>query len=585
MDYNGKLILAPMVRVGTHPMRLLAAGYGADIVYSEELVDKRVIASMRRINAALGTIDFLDKGGEQGGRLMFRTTPSEQPRLVFQLGTADGATALAAASVVAADVACVDVNMGCPKQFSLQGGMGAALLKKPEVAEDILKTLRRNLQLPVSCKIRLLDDPRDTVELARRLAACGISALAVHGRTTQQRPRDPADWARIRLVVDALGGAVPVIANGDIMSYDDAQRVRQETGCAAAMVARAAMWNASVFRPQGFLPLDHVQREYVRLAVRWGNALPNTKYCLKEMADAPLSFAGRWGGDRTLVGHEANTAITRARDERQMCALVGVADEPPYQDLDPSTSSLLAASAHSKGAAKSGPPRSGGGGGDRPSKHQQQQQAARKRARNGAVLELPPQRDQPPAAASHEAAVGAQQRKPLLVDPQQAEADTHGTQGADERGQAQDWAPGPGRHGRGASGTAAEAQRGEVTGECRGDGAETAPGCAAAGAPSAAERPGWGLTTGVGSGGGGRCDGDGGGGREGDGGETEGGGGVVPGGGGDGAAVMDGAGDDGWCLKRPRRQDSAAAAAPDICGGDTAGVAAGVAAETEECGP
>ncbi|KXZ50145.1 hypothetical protein GPECTOR_17g781 [Gonium pectorale] len=292
-----------MVRVSTHPMRLLAAGYGADIVYSEELVDKRVIASARRVNDRLGTVDFLDKGGEQGGRLMFRTSPDEKPRLVFQLGTAEPALALAAASVVAGDVAAVD---------------------------DILKTLRRNLQIPVSCKIRLLNSDHDTVELARRLAACGISALAVHGRTTQQRPRDPANWEPIRLVVDALAG-LPVIANGDVMSYEDAQRVRRETGCAAAMLARAAMWNASVFRPQGFLPLDVVQREYTRLAMRWDNALPNTKYCLKEMADAPLSFSGRAGGPRSLAGHEGNTSITRARDEQQLCSLVGLRSEPPYE--------------------------------------------------------------------------------------------------------------------------------------------------------------------------------------------------------------------------------------------------------------
>ncbi|GFR49654.1 hypothetical protein Agub_g11796, partial [Astrephomene gubernaculifera] len=340
MDYNGKLVLAPMVRVGTHPMRLLAAGYGADIVYGEELVDKRVIASVRRVNAALGTVDFLDKGGEQGGRVMFRTSPSEAPRLVFQLGTSDPAAALAAAQVVCGDVACVDVNMGCPKQFSLQGGMGAALLRKPELAEDILKTLRRNLNLPVSCKIRVLDDPRDTVELARRLASCGICALAVHGRTSQQRPRDPADWGHIRTVVGALPD-LPVIANGDVMSYEDAVRVRQETGAAAAMIARAAMWNASVFRPQGFLPLDVVQRQYVRLAVSWDNALPNTKNCLKEMADAPASFPGRAGGPRVLQGHEGNVAVTRVKDNTGLLGLLGLGGQPPYQEpQDASTAAV-----------------------------------------------------------------------------------------------------------------------------------------------------------------------------------------------------------------------------------------------------
>ncbi|PNW74273.1 hypothetical protein CHLRE_13g592300v5 [Chlamydomonas reinhardtii] len=333
MEYRDKLVLAPMVRVGMQPMRLLAASYGADIVYSEELVAQRVIASTRVVNEELQSIDFLDRGGEHG-RVMFRTTAEERPRLVFQLGAADAVLALQAAQVVAGDVAEVGLNMGCPKAFSLQGGMGAALLRKPEIAEDIMKTLHRNLNIPVSCKIRLLDTDQDTVELARRLAACGINALAVHGRTTQQRPRDPAHWDPIRLVVDALApDGVPVVANGDVFTWEDAQRVKRETGCAAAMIARAAMWNASVFRPQGFLPLDEVQREFVRLALKWENALPNTKYCLKEMADTPPSFLGRCGGVRTLVGHEANTAITRAKDAASLCALLGLSAASPHEDL------------------------------------------------------------------------------------------------------------------------------------------------------------------------------------------------------------------------------------------------------------
>ncbi|KAG2443334.1 hypothetical protein HYH02_009400 [Chlamydomonas schloesseri] len=344
MDYRDKLVLAPMVRVGMQPMRLLAASYGADIVYSEELVAQRVIASSRVVNKSLQSIDFLDRGGEHG-RVMFRTTADEKPRLVFQLGAADAVMALQAAQVVAGDVAEVGLNMGCPKAFSLQGGMGAALLRKPEIAEDIMKTLHRNLSIPVSCKIRLLDTDQDTVELARRLAACGINALAVHGRTTQQRPRDPAHWAPIKLVVEALApGCVPVVANGDVFSWEDAQRVKRETGCAAAMIARAAMWNASVFRPQGFLPLDEVQREFVRLALKWENALPNTKYCLKEMADAPPSFQGRRGGVRALVGHEANTAVTRAKDEASLCALLGLSSTAPYEDLGEGASGAVAAS-------------------------------------------------------------------------------------------------------------------------------------------------------------------------------------------------------------------------------------------------
>ncbi|GMP79132.1 hypothetical protein CsSME_00034797 [Camellia sinensis var. sinensis] len=80
------------------------------------------------------------------------------------------------------DVATLDINMGCPKSFSISGGMGAASLTKPELIHVILTTLKRNLDTPVTCKIQLLKSSQDTVELARRIEKAGVFALAVHGR-------------------------------------------------------------------------------------------------------------------------------------------------------------------------------------------------------------------------------------------------------------------------------------------------------------------------------------------------------------------------------------------------------------------
>ena len=74
----------------------------------------------------------------------------------------------------------IDINMGCPVKFSVQGGMGAALLSKPERVKDILGTLVRNLPgVPVTCKIRLLDSAHDTLQLARAIQETGVAALAV----------------------------------------------------------------------------------------------------------------------------------------------------------------------------------------------------------------------------------------------------------------------------------------------------------------------------------------------------------------------------------------------------------------------
>ena len=131
--YQNILALAPMVRVNTLPFRLLAREYGADIVYSEELVDRSVMACRRSENATLGTVEFR----HAGGKLIFSTVPHE--RVAFQLGTASAGDALRAAQVVVGDVRAIDINMGCPIKFSVQGGMGSALLSQPEVVRDILR--------------------------------------------------------------------------------------------------------------------------------------------------------------------------------------------------------------------------------------------------------------------------------------------------------------------------------------------------------------------------------------------------------------------------------------------------------------
>ncbi|CAL8155368.1 unnamed protein product [Prunus armeniaca] len=260
MEYENKLVLAPMVRIGTLPFRLLAAEYGADITYGEEIIDHKFVKCDRRLNEKIGSIDFVEKGT---GSVVFRTCDEEKDRVVFQMGTSDAVRALTAAQMVCKDVAAVDINMGCPKSFS------------------ILTTLRRNMSIPVTCKIRLLKSSQDTVELARRIEKTGVSALAVHGRKVPDRPRDPAKWSEIADVVASL--SIPVIANGDVFEYDDFQRIKVATGTSSVMVARGALWNASIFCPKGKLPWEEVKREYVRKSILWDNDIKSTKHTLKEM--------------------------------------------------------------------------------------------------------------------------------------------------------------------------------------------------------------------------------------------------------------------------------------------------------------
>ncbi|KAG7380136.1 tRNA-dihydrouridine(20) synthase [NAD(P)+]-like [Phytophthora pseudosyringae] len=284
--YESTVCLSPMVRSGTLPLRLLSLRYGADLVYGEEIVDKRIISAVRVPNEVVNAVDFVSRNGDS---VVFRTCPEEAGKVVFQIGTADAVLALKAAEAVARDVAAVDINMGCPKHFSVQGGMGAALLRKPQVACDIIKTLRRNLNIPVSCKIRLLPETQDTIDTAKRLEDAGAYAVGVHMRQIHERPHDKASWDRLAPVVSAL--SVPVLANGDVFRYEDIEKLRKLSGASSFLIARGALANPSIFRKEGRLPVHEVVRDYLKVAAETDNVYQNTKYNVMRMIPSSLEDA------------------------------------------------------------------------------------------------------------------------------------------------------------------------------------------------------------------------------------------------------------------------------------------------------
>uniref|UniRef100_A0A673H391 DRBM domain-containing protein n=1 Tax=Sinocyclocheilus rhinocerous TaxID=307959 RepID=A0A673H391_9TELE len=306
-----KTALAPMVRVGTLPMRLLALDYGADIVYCEELIDIKMAQCERVVNDVLETVDFV----APDERVMFRTCSKEKGRVVFQMGTADPERALVVAKLVENDVAAVDVNMGCPKEYSTKGGMGSALLSDPEKIEAILSTLVNGISKPVTCKIRILPTLEDTVNLVKRIEKTGVAAIAVHGRMKEERPRHPVHCDYIQAVAESV--SIPVIANGGssdiVKTFEDIEKFRAAAGASSVMLARAAMWNPSIFRQQGALSVEEVMEDYIRYAVRYDNNPFNTKYCLCQML-------------RDRVESPFGKRLHAAQTNEEICEVFGMTD-------------------------------------------------------------------------------------------------------------------------------------------------------------------------------------------------------------------------------------------------------------------
>mmetsp|Transcript_43225 Transcript_43225/g.92466 ORF Transcript_43225/g.92466 Transcript_43225/m.92466 type:complete len:443 (-) Transcript_43225:43-1371(-) len=309
-------VLAPMVRACTSPLRWEALRYGADLVWGEEIIDRKIIGAQRVENPDFGTIDYVSPREQV---TVFSTKPFERNKVIFQIGTADGQLASQAALTIQKDVRGVDVNMGCPKSFSVKGGMGAALLEKPEVASDILKTLRRNLPSTssVTCKIRMLATTEKTREFMRICEASGAEAITVHVRLRDERPAEPAHWQEIAKLWDAV--KVPVLANGDFFTRrqidefwktmrtsipQDSEEILNPSnslwrGPSGIMIARGALWNPSIFcktsEPPGF---EDVVRKYTEAAVSANCSYQNTKWVLSQMlaggigVTPPSSFGG-----------------------------------------------------------------------------------------------------------------------------------------------------------------------------------------------------------------------------------------------------------------------------------------------------
>ncbi|KAG5976222.1 hypothetical protein E4U55_007420 [Claviceps digitariae] len=307
VDYRGKVVLAPMVRSGELPSRLLALHYGADLVWGPETIDRAIIGTTRRFNKETRVIEWT-RQPSQGQKepppdakesIIYRVFPeTEANKLVFQIGTADPDLAVKAARLVAADVAGIDVNAGCPKPFSTKGGMGAALLQTPDKLVAILEALVQNItpefEIGISVKIRILDTAAQTEALVRRLVATGITGLTVHCRTTPMRPRERAIRDQLRMIANVCREAgVACLMNGDVETRDKGLGLAREYGADGAMIAVAAEKNPSCFRSDadgGVLPWQPVVEQYLKFCMDIRNPFGNTKYLLGQMVPGKTKF-------------------------------------------------------------------------------------------------------------------------------------------------------------------------------------------------------------------------------------------------------------------------------------------------------
>ena len=230
VQIDNPFVLAPMAGVTDLPFRTLCKEQGAGLICME-MISAKAISFHNKNTIALMEID-----------------PCEHPVSMQLFGSEPDLMAEVAKSIEDRDFDILDINMGCPVPKVVNNGEGSALLKTPNLIEEIVRKVSSAISKPLTVKVRIgfENEPVDIVEIAKRIEDAGAAALAVHGRTRQQYYSGTADWDTIRRVKEAI--TIPVIGNGDVDSPLKAEALVKQTGCDAVMVGRAVRGNPWLFR-------------------------------------------------------------------------------------------------------------------------------------------------------------------------------------------------------------------------------------------------------------------------------------------------------------------------------------------------
>lgn len=230
VQLDNEVFLSPMAGVTDLPFRLICKEKGCGMLYTE------------MINAKALCYD------DENTKKMLKIENEEHPIAVQIFGSDPEFMGKAAAIMNEYPNEILDINMGCPAPKVIKNGDGSALMRNPKLAAEVLSSVVKNSKKPVTLKIRKGwdDDSVNAVEIAKLAEECGISALAIHGRTREQFYSGKADWDIIAEIKQSI--KIPVIGNGDVFEVEDAVNILEKTKCDAIMIGRGAQGNPWIFK-------------------------------------------------------------------------------------------------------------------------------------------------------------------------------------------------------------------------------------------------------------------------------------------------------------------------------------------------
>ena len=267
VEIKNQVVLAPMAGISNSAYRRIIKEMGAGLIFAEMVSDKAI---------AFGT--------EKTTKMLYMK--DEERPIAQQIFGSDKETFVKAAKFIYENMHpdIIDINMGCPvPKVATRAQAGSALLKNPEKVYEIVKAVKESVPIPVTVKIRSGWDSNsiNAVEIAKIIEKAGADAITVHPRTRAQGYSGKADWNIIKQVKENV--SIPVIGNGDITSYEDAERMLIQTGCDAIMIGRGVLGNPWLIKEindyleRGILPKEITYKEKIAMIKKHFELLLETK--------------------------------------------------------------------------------------------------------------------------------------------------------------------------------------------------------------------------------------------------------------------------------------------------------------------
>lgn len=229
LEIQGHAVLAPMAGATDRAFRTMCVDHGAALVTTEMVSAKGLCY------------------GDRKSRELLMLDERERPAAIQLFGDDPDIMAKAASLVMEFSPAAIDINMGCPAPKIAGNSCGSALMRSPELCRRIVEAMVKEVDVPVTAKIRKGYDKTqvNAVEVAQAVEAGGASAITVHGRTRDQMYAPPVDREIIKAVKRAV--SIPVIGNGDILDANDAATMFEDTDCDLVAVGRGALGAPWIF--------------------------------------------------------------------------------------------------------------------------------------------------------------------------------------------------------------------------------------------------------------------------------------------------------------------------------------------------